>query len=568
MTAILRSFFAAFSVLVVLAPAVFAQITAEQEAAVDKLFAEWNKADSPGAAVGIIRDGEFIFKKGYGSADLEHDVPITPKSVFYMASVSKQFVTMAILLLEEQGKLGLDDEIQKYFPDFPRYEGPLTIRNFIHHTSGVRDNLTLWSLSGKDIYDSIDADEMYQMIRRQKELNFTPGERYLYSNSCYFMLAQIVEKVSGKPIKEFAEEVMFKPLGMKNTHFHDDEFHIVKHRASSYAPGKDGYRNLIMRYDLVGAGGLYSNVEDMLLWDRNFYDNKLGKGRKELVEQMEEEGLLNDGSSSGYAFGLVNGTHGGLRTVEHGGSLAGYRTFLLRYPEQKFSVIFLANVAGINPGNKAREVAEIFLKDEFKTEEPSNGSSGAPATKGPEPEVSLTPDQLKKFEGHFWNKAESIFAEIRLEGGKPVFETEGEPIMEMKPLSESSFRLVNPEVSIVISFGNGQGGSTAFRAVANGDAPLEFARYEPANYSEDELARFAGTYFSEEINAFYKFSLKDGKLGLSINDKDLGTLEPLMKDVFRNETIGMFSFEADSNGRATGFSLDAGRVKNLKFKRQ
>ena len=163
-------------------------------------------------------------------------VPITPSSVFYIASVSKQFVTMSILLLEEQGKLSLDDEIQKHLPDFPKYKDPLTIRHFIHHTSGVRDNLTLWNLAGKDVYDHIDRDAMYEMIKRQKELNFKPGEKYLYSNSCYFMLALIVEKVSGLPIKEFAAKNMFEPLGMKNTHFHDDQYHIVKNRVFSYSP--------------------------------------------------------------------------------------------------------------------------------------------------------------------------------------------------------------------------------------------------------------------------------------------------------------------------------------------
>ncbi|QQS40435.1 MAG: beta-lactamase family protein [Acidobacteriota bacterium] len=566
MTTLFRSFFAASLLLVVLAPSAFAQITAEHEAAVDKLFAEWNKPDSPGAAVGIIRDGEFIFKKGYGSADLEHDVPITPKSVFYMASVSKQFVTMAILLLEEQGKLGLDDEIQKYFPDFPRYEGPLTIRNFIHHTSGVRDNLTLWQLSGKDVYDSIDADEMYQMIRRQKELNFKPGERYLYSNSCYFMLAEIVKKVSGKSIKEFAEEEMFKPLGMKNTHFHDDEYHIVKNRVFSYEPGKDGFRNLIMRYDLVGSGGLYSNVEDMLLWDRNFYDNKLGKGRQELIEKMQEDGRLNDGSSAEYAFGLQNGTHRGLRTVEHGGSLAGYRTFLIRYPEQRFSVIVLANLAGINPGGKAREIAEIFLKDEFKTEAPSGESSSGSTAKATVPAITLSADQLKKFEGHYWNRENSIFARIFSEGGKQYIERDGLPRTELTALSEKSLKLLFPRLDIVLTFGTGA--NKGFDEVINSREPLKFAAYEPATYTEKELEAMAGTYFSEEINAFYKLAMKDGKLTLYFNDSESGALEPVMKGLFKNENVGLFAIETNGKGQATGFSLDAGRVQNLKFKKQ
>ncbi|MEA3436536.1 MAG: serine hydrolase domain-containing protein, partial [Thermodesulfobacteriota bacterium] len=271
-------------------------------------------------------------------ADLEHNIHISPSTIFYIGSVSKQFVTMCILLLEEQEKLNLDDEIQEYLPDFPQYGTPLTIRHFIHHTSGVRDFLTLWTLSGNDYLDHIDEDAVYRLIKRQKALNFTPGDKYLYSNSCYFMLAMIVEKVSGQSLKEFARENIFEKLGMLNSHFHDDYLHIIKNRAFSYEPIEDGFNNLIMRFDLVGSGGLYTNIEDLYLWDQNFYKNELGKGGPEAIERMHEEGILNNGESAGYAFALRNGTYRGLRTVSHGGSLAGYRAQLMRFPEQHFSV--------------------------------------------------------------------------------------------------------------------------------------------------------------------------------------------------------------------------------------
>lgn len=326
-----------------------------------------------------------IYSQGYGIADLEHDVPITSKSVFYMASVSKHFVTMCILLLEEEGKLDLDAEIQTYLPDFPRYDDPLTIRHFIHHTSGVRDNLTLWSLAGNTIYDHIDKDAIYELIKQQKSLNFTPGERYLYSNSCYFMLGLIVEKVSGLSIREYAKRNMFEPLGMKNTHFHDDVNYIVKNRAFSYSPNNDGgYNNLIMRYDLVGSGGLYSNVEDMLLWDQNFYHNKLGGGQQSLIDKMHVEGLLNSGESSNYAFGLVNSTYRGVKTVGHSGALAGYRTYYLRVPDHNFSVVILANVSSFNSGTMVRAVVDILLEDVLEEEDQesdtANGNNASSET--------------------------------------------------------------------------------------------------------------------------------------------------------------------------------------------
>ncbi len=341
---------------------------------VDALFQKWDRQDSPGCALGVIKDGELIYKRGYGMADLEHDIPISPTSVFYIGSVSKQFVTFCILLLEEQGRLELDDEIQKFLPDFPRYDQPLTIRHFIHHTSGVRDYLTLWSLAGNDYLDHIDEGAVYEMIKRQTELNFNPGERYLYSNSCYFMLAMIIEKVAGESIKDYAEEYIFNPLGMAQTHFHDDHYHIIKNRAFSYYQENDHFQNLIMRFDLVGSGGVYSTIEDLYKWDQNFYKNKLGKGTSAILEKMHEEGLLNNGESSGYAFALVNGNYRGLKTVSHSGSLAGYRAQLMRFPDQNFSVILLGNISSFNSTEMAEKVAEVFLKEQMGEQPESNES--------------------------------------------------------------------------------------------------------------------------------------------------------------------------------------------------
>ncbi len=274
-------------------------------------------------------------------------------------------MTFSILLLEEQGKLNLDDSIQKYLLDFPDYGSPQTIRHFIHHTSGVRDYLTLMYLKGRNYLGNFNVDEVYDLIKRQKELNFPPGEKHLYSNSCYFMLAMIVEKAAGESLKVYANKNIFQPLGMKSTLFYDDNTGLIKNRVFSYRKKKNeaGFDNLISRFDLVGSGGVYSNIEDLFLWDQNFYNNKLGKGGQDIIEKMHEEGLLNNGKSSGYAFALNNGTYKGLKTVSHGGSLAGYRTQLMRFPEEKFSVIILANRGDANPTRKAYQVADILLKD-------------------------------------------------------------------------------------------------------------------------------------------------------------------------------------------------------------
>jgi CubicO group peptidase (beta-lactamase class C family) len=340
------------------------QISSSEQAKIDTLFAAWNKPSMPGAALGIVKDGKLIYTHGYGMADLEHNVPIADTTVFYAGSVSKQFVAMCVLLLEEQGKLSLDDEVRKYLPEFPDYGFPITIRHFLNHTSGVRDNLTLWYLAGRDELDGIDKMEMYRLICDQKELNFKPGEQFMYSNSCYFMLGLIIEKVSGEPLKDFARKNIFEPLGMRSTFFQDDNTRIIKNRAFSYTEENGMIKNQIMRYNLVGSGGLYTTVKDMYLWDQNFYHNKLGKGTTALIEKMHVEGTFNNGRpiGIGYALGLQNGNYRGLKTVSHGGALAGYRSFFLRFPEQSFSVVILGNMGTMDVTGLSYAIANIFLE--------------------------------------------------------------------------------------------------------------------------------------------------------------------------------------------------------------
>jgi CubicO group peptidase (beta-lactamase class C family) len=329
---------------------------------VDSIFKEWNNTNSPGCALSIIRDGEIWYNRGYGMADLEHDIPISSNTVFYVGSVSKQFTALSLLLLEEEGKLSLDDNIRKYLPEFPEYNRPITIRQLIHHTSGIRDYLLLWYISGKDYLDYMPEVEVYKLICSQKELDFSPGERHAYSNSGYFLSSLIISKVSGKSLREYAEENIFKPLGMKNSVFNDDNKRIIKNRAFGYTPlNEKEFGNVFMRFDLVGSGGLYTTIEDLYLWDQNFYHNKLGKGRQTLITAMYINGKYNDGEEVNYAFGLINGKYKGFRTIQHGGALGGYRAHILRFPEKAMTIIILSNLSTLDPASLANRIVDIIL---------------------------------------------------------------------------------------------------------------------------------------------------------------------------------------------------------------
>jgi len=379
---------------------------------VKELFAPWESRISPGCSVAVIRDGSFIFKESFGMADLEHGVPLAPDSMFYACSVSKQFVSMCVLLLEEEGKLSLDDNIRKFLPEFPDYGNPITIRHLLHHTSGIRDYFSLWEMAGNDFQDYMPPEAVYEMILRQKDLNFLPGEDHMYSNSCYFLIYRIIEKVSGKTLREYARENIFQPLGMKNSFFHDDYSRIIKNRAMGYYPSEEfGFVNMISRFDLVGSGGMFTCVEDFLSWDNNFYNNRLGKNDPGMIQKMITTGKLNDGRDAGYALALVPGSYRGLDIIEHSGSLGGYRTHYLRFPEQRFSVVILSNLSSFDPKSRTREIADIYLEENLGKPEKSDlaatissqaaGESAGEKKSGP---VALSKSEIDKFSGRFYSE--------------------------------------------------------------------------------------------------------------------------------------------------------------------
>jgi CubicO group peptidase (beta-lactamase class C family) len=258
---------------------------------VDRLFAKWNKPDSPGAVIAIIKDGAIIYSRGYGMANLDYGMPNTPSTVFHLASVSKQFTAFAIYLSAQDGKLSLDDDIRKYLPELHDFGKRITIRHLLHHTSGLRDQWNLLALAGWRLEDVIRAEDVLDLIWRQKELNFDPGSAYLYSNTGYTLLGLIVERVSGKPLSEFAQERIFRPLGMAHTHFQNGYGTIVKDRAYSYErTGHGGYEYVALSYSTVGPSSLFSTVGDLALWDQNFYTGQIGG--KLLIAEMEAPGRV------------------------------------------------------------------------------------------------------------------------------------------------------------------------------------------------------------------------------------------------------------------------------------
>ena len=532
---------------------------------VDKLFANWDKPDSPGCALGVIKDGKFLYKRGYGMANLEYDIPITSKSIFRIGSTSKQFTAMCISLLAEDGKILLDDNIRKYFPEMPEYAEDITIRHLILHTSGIRDYLTLWAISGARNDDYFTDKEVLDLLCRQKELNFYPGEEHLYSNSGYFLLSEIVKRVTGKSMKTYAEKNIFKVLGMKNTHFHDDHTKIVKLRASGYSPRENkGFRIDMTTLPMIGDGGIFTSVDDLLLWNQNFYHNKLGKGGPELIEKILTPGVLNNGEKLNYAFGLGIDKYKGLKMISHGGAFVGFRADMIRFPEQNFSVICLANLGSFKPSRLARKVADIYLADKFKE---NMKKDKVPAEK---PElIKLSESELIKFCGTFYDPKQGVFWKLSpKENSLQVQVNFSRRTFIISPISKTKFYTNDPfygEIEFKIS----QEGTPAIMLVLGERRDISYfksIRLEPP--SPAQLKEYTGSFYSEELQTTYKILLENRKLYMChenpYKDYPEDALYPTFKDKFIISSLKL-NFFRSKKGDVISFTVDTGRVKNIRF---
>jgi CubicO group peptidase (beta-lactamase class C family) len=514
----------------------------ELQRKVDQIFSAYDNPNSPGCALGVIRDGAFIYKKGYGTASLELGVPLTPQSVFYMGSVSKQFTAASVVLAAEQGLLSLDDDIRKYVPELPSYGKPVTLRQMLHHIAGFRDIFTLLDLAGRNAEDLHPTNELLDLVARQKALNFNPGDEFSYSNSNYFLMSVVIRRVTGKPLSQFADENIFKPLGMTHTRFYDDHTLVVPGRVPAYEPRPGGSFRIgwSTNFDKVGDGGLMSSADDLLLWDRNFYDNKLGKGA--LLKELQTPGVLNNGKPIEYALGLFISKYRGLLTVAHGGSLFGYRTEILRFPQQKFSVICLCNLSTSRPSELANHVADIYLANQLD----------------PEPEVAPPANaDARPYAGQYRDK--ESHSVLKVSASKDDVAIFG---VHFKPRDTSHFVASFGEMA----FNPKQNGEMRLTLAFNDQPPQILEKYQPVTPTPEELASYAGDYSSSELDVTYKIAVNEGKLALTKNWQEPALLEPIIRDEFQTPS-GTIVFQRDPTGPITACEVFAGRVRKILFTR-
>ena len=523
---------------------------------VDKLFSKWDSTVSPGAALAIIKDGKIIYKRGYGMANLEHNIPITTTSVFRIGSTSKQFTASCIAILSLQGKISLDDDIRKHIKELPKYQKPITIRHLVHHTSGIRDYLTLTDIAALPNDHFYTPEDSVELLSRQKGLNFLPGEEHLYSNSGYFLLGAIVERVSGKSLNDFAQTHIFKPLGMKNTHFHDDHTMVVKNRADGYSPTKKGFRINMTTLDHVGDGGVFTTVEDLFLWDQAFYSYKLGK---ELMELIQTPGMLNNGEKLEYAFGLSINEYKGLKRVSHGGGFVGFRAQMARFPEQKFTVICLANLGTINPSRLCLQVADIYLADKLKKE------VEVPKEKEKVKAVALSKEELGDKTGNYQDERTGTWTIISMKEGKLVMDAWGRKY-DLTPVSKTRFQALDASFDNSIEFfPDEKGRIRKAKLTIEGGEEINLVKAPKLSpLTPSQLKEYAGEYYNDELPVIYNLGVEKGSLFFKHKNAPKGALKAMDRDKF---TMRWFNIEfvRDKRKRIKGFVLETGRAANIEF---
>jgi CubicO group peptidase (beta-lactamase class C family) len=518
------------------------KVIADAERAFEK-FTKAHVAPAPGCAAAVSLNGETVFEKAFGLADLEHNVPNTPQTIFESGSVAKQFTAAAIVLLQQDGKLSLDDPVMKHIPELPDYGYPLTIRHLLNHTSGLRDWGSVLSLTGAGRGDRVVTQDLaLDVIVHQRALNFTPGSEYSYSNSGYNLAAIIVERVSKQKFPAFVEERLFKPLGMKNSSWRDDYQRIVPGRAQAYSRQGAGPWRLSMPFmNVYGNGGMLTTVGDWMKWNAMFESKSLGAP---LVNALETQGVLNDGRKIAYALGLAVGTHNGLKDVSHGGATAGYQTFMRRLPDHKFSVGVMCN--GTSPG--AGGIADAITDEIF----------------GPFPEAAKTEppriaeDELKKFVGIYRNEKTHAPAHFVIETGVPRWGG-----ARLVPMRGGQFAFGDNRLKFTVA----KDGQPILAETVDADG--EVRRFAPEKEWTPTLKDFAsvkGDWFSEEAGATVTFAVEGDKAFI----KQRPATKLLLQPIYRNHFLvqgNVVWFTRDRKGKVDRMHVGASRLRDMLFVR-
>ncbi len=531
-------------------------LQAPQRVRIDGVFKSYTSV-TPGCALGVLRNGAVAYARGYGMADLERNVRITPESVFDVGSVSKQFAAAAITMLVDRGKLRFTDDIHKFIPELPDYGAPITLNELMWHTSGLRDYTDLLDLAGHRLEEATTDEDALSLIVRQRHLEFASGTRYEYSNTNYFLLSAIVKRVTGQTLSQYVSRNIFQPLGMTHTLYRTDYAMLIPNRAMGYAPTPGGrFKNSMSNWQQTGDGGVQISIDDAAKWDENFYHPKVGGA--ELIKQLQTPGHLNNGTALHYARGLFIGDYRGLHSVSHGGAWIGYRAAFDRFPSVHTSVVVLCNSDAASPESLAQQVEDIVLAPYLQR---VKAPSSAAARRG---KRTVTASALA---GSYFDEAGAEVFRVAVRGSSVMLALGGTEY-PLVATGGSSFRVGSTPVTFLTT----NDGNVRGMRIGSGDDASFARKFAPVTATGTRLSGATGTYYSPELDVTWQLRASDRTLSLEpgryLPQGAAGKLQPQMVDTFTSDAGFLIRFTRDSAGAITGFTLSAGRgLRSLIFTR-
>jgi len=524
----------------------------------DELFAQYDNPNTAGMSVAVVRNREIVFKKGYGSANLEYDIPITSKTIFNIASVSKQFTAYAILLLANENKLSMDDDIRKYIPELPDFGKTITLQQLANHTSGLRGYLGLLALTGWRYEDVLTNEQVLKLLYNQNKLNNKPGEEFLYINSGYFLLAMAIERASGMSFSEYAKRNIFEPLNMTNTQVFDNYHLVIKNIADSYTPEGNYFMKDLFASSNVGPGNICTNIDDLSLWAANFIEPKVGNA--EIIEQMNSCAELNNGKKiSWYANGQDIRTYRGLKLYSHGGITGGYRTFFGRFPDQKLSIILMSNDGSIDWDGLGLKIADIYLEGSFTDKKPKENKKNI-SEKG---DMVVSSEILKAYCGQY-ELAPGMMIDITMEGNTLFGTAPGQSKLTLSPMSETEFSIQGVDGKVSFIRNTNGGIEKLILSLSGNNSPAKKIEFDASSLN---LVDYTGDFYSAELGTIYSFRINENKLFAEHIRTDNVELTPTGNDLFSGNQwfFNEVEFLRDTENKVIGFKVSSGRCKSIMF---
>ena len=531
-----------------------AQITESQAKQIDQLFEDWNELMHPGGVVGIMKDGKILYTKGYGLASVEYGVKNDENTLFNIASISKQFTAMGIVKLHLAGKLSIDDDIHKHLKDIPDFGETITIRHLMHHTSGLRSLHAMLELAGWRGNDPRTTDDLFRYVKKQRELNFKPGEEYLYCNTGYIMMARIIENVTGADFITWTKEEIFDPLGMNNTYFEENYAQIVSGNATSYYEEKKGFERAVEFWGYLGSGNAHTKIADLLKWYNNFSHPQ--EGWEEAFKLLQTRDAFNNGRMNDYAFGVMMDKYNRHNRIQHGGAIGGFRAFACTYPEEDLSIVLLTNFTSSDVRGNVSALSDMFL-----TEKPEIDIAAMQSDKV----IHLKTEELQKYEANFWNDKKKITRKVYVKNDTLwYFRGEGNE-NALLPIGNDAFLMKGASKRLEIQFKFGDGAIKMVVGPKSND-PGYFETYFSVDRNPET---YTGVFYSPELETTYTVSLEEGQL--IIHHPRLGDRKATIakEDVLRSEwPLLTIVYERNEDGICTGFSVTNGRVRNAWFEKK